>query len=409
MYPSPRPFILRTALAGLVAAMFCSCSTPSSRSAADQMAVRHVCFREAPQLKDLAERARQVGNTMYPEVCALLGDGGEDFPRHFDVEFKRRLPKGNAADAPIGRIRLNAQYADEFRRKAGQFEQVVIHELTHVAQRYWQPIVGRWLSYSHDPPTYWVEGIADYVSFKLGGTNGWRCAHCDFLYPDYRNGYSCAGAFLLHLERTYNSNIVRQLNTRLRHGGYSEAFFLNATGKELPELWAEFRQTPAFTPDAARMLELQQALGYVNGKPPKHLAQRLDTLAEQRTDAFTRDLLKSARIWGQKVPDLQGRMALYLYFTQPGGSAEAFLVQLKKDGKVPGFVEGEKGTLSGFLSASNLTTSYPVTRSFTATKQGNSSLYHYEVARASAGGEWHLQRAWRTDPEGVIAEEFSVR
>ncbi len=393
---------------GLVAALLCSCSTASRHGLVETAPVRRVDFRQAPELKDLAERARQLGNLLYPQVCALLADGDAAFPRQFDIEFKRKLPRGRTGDSPIGRIRLSAAHADQFREKPGLFDQVLVHEMTHVAQHYDRRILGRWLSYSHDAPLHWREGIADYVCFQLGQTNEARCAQCDLLYPDLHNGYSCAGAFLLYVERTYNSNIVRQLNTRLRDGGYSEAFFAKVTGRTLPELWSEFQQTAAFTPDAARMLELQQSLGYVNGKPPKDVMQRLDALEDQRADAFTKDLMRSARIWGQAKADIQPRLALFLYFTQPGGTAEAFLVRLKKAGKVPGFTEGEKGTLSGALRPGDLGTAFPTHRGFTAIKRDDPSRYHYEVARDSAEGDWQLRRAWRAHADGTVAEEFPV-
>jgi hypothetical protein len=368
-----------------------------------------VDFRDAPEMKDLAERARQLGNTVYPKVCALLADGDTDFPRQFDIQFKKRLPNGNIADSPINRIRLNATCADLLSGKPAEFDQVVVHEMAHVAQYYCRPLLGRWIAYNHNPPSHWVEGIADYVCFKLGETNGLRCAQCDFISPDFRSGYSCAGAFLLYVEKTYHSNIVRQLNTRLRHGGYSDEFFASVTGKGLPELWAEFQQTAAFTPNAARMLEFRQSLGYVNGKPPKDIAQRFNALVDQRADTLTKDLLKCARVQGLAARAVQTRMALYLYSTQPGGTAEAFLMKLQKNGKVPGFGEGEKGAFTGLLRPGDLTATFPANRSFTATKRGDSSRYRYAVARDSEDGEWRLQRAWRTDSDGTIAEDYPVQ
>ncbi|MBI5383609.1 MAG: hypothetical protein HZA90_02870 [Verrucomicrobia bacterium] len=357
-------------------------------------------------MKALAERARQLGNTLYPKVCALLADGDTKFPRQFDLQFKKRLPNGNTADSPPNRVRLNATHARMFRDKPGMLDQVLIHEMAHVAQHYEQPIIGRWLVRSHDPPAHWAEGIADYVCFKLGETNG-RCAQCDFSYPDFRSGYSCAGAFLLYVERTYNSDLVRQLNTRLRHGGYSDEFFANATGRSLPQLWMEFQQTAAFTPNAARMLALRQALGYVQGKPPEDVEQRFKAFVDQNADALTRELLKAVRV--PAAGDLQARLVGFLYLTQPGGAAETFMARLQKAGKLPGFAKGEKGTLSSFLNADALSVSFPVNRSFTATKRGEPSCYHYELARASAEAEWQLQRAWRTNPDGTVAEEYLAR
>jgi hypothetical protein len=400
------PFHLeRALLAGVAACVLCSCSTTLKHPTAEPVPVGNVDCREAPELKDLAERARQVGNARYPAVCALLADGETKFPLQFDIQFKKSLPKGHIADSPPTRVRLNASCAGLFREKPALFDQVLIHEMAHVAQHYDRPIIGRWLVRNHDPPSYWREGIADYVCFKLGETND-RCAQCDFLYPDFRSGYSCAGAFLLFVEQTGRSNIVPQLNTRLRDGGYSDEFFEHVTGKGLPELWTDFQQTRAFTPHAARMLELRRTLGYVQGTPPKDIEQRFKRLLDEPANAAARDFLQYIGLPGTPAGNLQTRLAAYLYATQPGGTAELYMIGLQKAGRLPGFSKGEKGTLSSRLGSSELMPSFPARRSFTATKRGESSTYHYEVARSSESSEWQVRRAWRTAPDGRVAEEY---
>jgi len=124
-------------------------------------------------------------------------------------------------------------------------------------------------------------------------------------------------------------------------------------------------------PNAARMLELRQRLGYRNGKPPKDVERRFKTLVDQDADPLTKELLKGAQVPGLATGDLQTRLALYLYFTQPGGSAEAFILRLKKEGKAPGFAEGEKGSLTGFLTPRDLNSTFPACRSFTAAKKAD--------------------------------------
>jgi hypothetical protein len=84
--------------------------------------------------------------------------------------------------------------------------------MTHVAQRY-----------AWGAPSHWTEGIADYISSKLGCTNDSSCAECSRASPHYRAGYSCAAAFLLYVEATYNSNVVRELHTALRRGSQKGA------------------------------------------------------------------------------------------------------------------------------------------------------------------------------------------
>ena len=41
-------------------------------------------------------------------------------------------------------------------------------------------------------------------------------------------------------------------------------------------------------------------------------------------------------------------------------------------------------------------------------KKGDSSVYHYELVRASTDGPWRLRRAWRTDQSGRTFEEYPI-
>jgi hypothetical protein len=407
---NPDPFIklIRRSFVCLGAMLLCSCSTVSTGPVKGNVSVRKVDYSDAPEMKAYADRARQIGNEMYPKVCALLADGNPEFPQQFDIYFKKHLADGHTGETSITWIRIDAENVAMSKDNPGGFEHNLIHGMAHVAQHYYQPIVGRWLVLTPHPPACWEQGIADYVAFKLGETNCPDCPQCGYLYPHYRDGYVCAGAFLLYLDHTYNSNIVRQLNTVLRQGGYTDEFFARATGKNLPELWAEFQKTSAFTPRAARMLELRQALGFINGKPPRNLKRHFDRFIAQHADALMKDSIKYADFSGKPSDDLLMRMAAYLYFTQPGGSAEAYLINLKKENKVPGFSAREHGQLTASLTSRDLDTEFPTSSSFTSTKQGDSSTYHYVVFRASLESAWKLQRAWRTTPDGKIAEDYPV-
>ena len=384
-----------------------ACSTPSAKHAGPSY-VRKVEFSEAPQMKALAERARQTGNQMYPSVCALLADGNWDFPPQFDICFKKKLPRMRTGEARMTQICLNTQYLEQFKENPAALDEMVVHEMAHVAQHYYRPIIGRLVVVDPHPPSCWQEGIADYVCFKLGQSNGWRCAECDSVYPHYRNGYSCAGAFLMYLEETYDSSIVRQLNTALRQGHYSDEFFLKATSKDLSALWLEFQRTPAFTPSAARMLEMQLALGFVNGEPPKDIKRRLTLFLDQHADAATRQMIKRAYIPGLTGGDIQTRLAVVCYFTQPGGTAETYMVSLQQKNELPGFAKGQHGSITGLVTFRDLNSVFPAMRSFTATKQGDSSTYHYTVSRPAEVSTWRLQRAWRTDADGHVVEEYRV-
>ncbi len=398
---------LKLVVFGMGPALLTSCSTPS-HTVSGSACVRSMKFSAAPQAQVLGPPLLQAADQWYPAVCALLDDGHSQSPRQFDICVKKRLPNDNLAETRIGQICLNAAYLDFLKQDPALLEPVLVHEAVHVAQHYYRRIIGRCLVYDPGAPAYWREGIADYVCFKLGLTNAGPCAQCDSVFPHYRNGYSCAGAFLLYLEQHFAPCIVAQLNTALRQGRYSEAFFFEQTGKALSDLWAQFQRTPAFTPSAARMVQLQQDLGFVEGKPPKDIAQRLERFLDQNADARTRQLLAGAHMPGLKRGDPQARLALISYFTQPGGTAEAYLIELEESGKLPGFTKGEQGHLNGLLNSRNLNTSLPGVRSFIVTKQGDQSTYHYTVARSSGQLDWKLQRAWRTNPDGSFGGELPL-
>jgi hypothetical protein len=403
--PRARPVLFLVVCAAVT--LLTACSTPLTKHAGPTC-VRKVDFSVAPDAKALAEHARQTGTQMYPAVCALLADGDCEFPAQFDICLKKQLRGMRSGEARVTQICLNAQYLPQFTEKPGVLDQALVHEMAHVAQHYYRPIIGRWVVTTPRPPFCWQEGIADYVCFKLGQTNGWRCAECDAAYPHYSNAYSCAGAFLMYLEGRYNANIVRQLNTVLRQGRYTDAFFRAATGKDLPALWGEFQHTPAYTPSAARMLELQQALGFVDGRLPKDIERRLKRYLDEHASAATRKMIKPAYFPGVAAKDIQTRLAIIGYFTQPGGAAETYMRSLQENYELPGFAKGQHGTLTGVLGLRDLNQVFPVERSFTATKRGERSTYHYTVARASAEGAWKLKRTWRANADGSVAEEYRI-
>jgi hypothetical protein len=306
-------------------------------------------------------------------------------------------------------IRLGVSDLDEHsERDLAYFDHVLIHEMAHVAQHYSRPFIGRWLVFTSHPPSCWREGIADYVYFKLCQTNPQPCAECGLRFPHYVNGYSCAGAFLLYLHKTYNPRIVGQLNTLLRRGGYSDDFFLKATGKTLPDLWGEFQETSAFTPNATRMLELQQSLGYRDGKAPQYLDLRFKAFLDQPAYARVKDLVQMSSFPDSRKGDPWPYMLAFLYFTQTGGTAETYLLKLHQDNLLPGITDSRETQLSGPLRLSDMDAGFPCTRSFAVTKKGDPSTYHYTAFCPDQNASWTLQRAWRTTPDGRTAEELPV-
>jgi hypothetical protein len=85
-----------------------------------------------------------------------------------------------------------------------------------------------------------------------------------------------------------------------------------------------------------------------------------------------------------------------------GKSALDFLTKLKEAGQLPGWRKDEKSGAKtweyGFC--------YPDLVTFEIPKKSNSSIYHYIFSRPNKGASWKLQKAWRTDLDGHVIEEY---
>jgi hypothetical protein len=389
--------------------LLCSCSTAHHGTpAAGKAFVGKVDISKAPQLQELAGQARTFGNEMYPKICALLLDETAKPPQQFDLILKP-LKSRNTGEAhlEVKRIYLNSDYLTNRAELREHFEKVFVHEMAHMAVQYRHWTASLWRS---APPAsgYWGESIADYAFYKLIGTNGWSCPECNLLFPHYTSGYTCGGAFLLYLDASYGTNLVLQLVRELRQRSYSDAFFTRATGKSLDALWAEFQTTPTFKPGARQAQELRLALGYTNGQAPRNVLARFDKFVEQHADTFTQKAIRAARQQG-KLSDIRVLFTLYFYLTQPGGSGEGFIYDLRETGRLPGIAKGEKSWIYKMVEFEEMKSiDFPVVRTTDCRKAGDNSTYHYAVSRTSQESDWKLEKAWRTAPDGKVIEEYRL-
>ena len=72
-----------------------------------------------------------------------------------------------------------------------------------------------------------------------------------------------------------------------------------------------------------------------------------------------------------------------LLFHPAGRNRRGVHDQSSTQGRTARFSKGEHGTLSSLMRRGQLDLTFPATRAFTATKQGDRSTYHYTVVRAS--------------------------
>lgn len=344
-------------------------------SAAGVDSVRKVEFGARPEFKGLAEHARHIGNELYPKVCELLSDDKTSTPRQFDIVIEQTLSSDDVGALGCVRghkgtvIYLNG---GSLSYQPAALEGVLVHEMAHVAQRY-----------SIWSPRCWTEGTADYVRFKLcpnGGQGDARetnCPVCSNRTWHYIQGYECAAAFLFFLEETCGTNVVRDLNARLRHPFYSDAFFKKTTGKTIARLWEDFKRTPRYTQSAA---ELTEALAESENVRGVRLKLGVDPFQQIRR--------------------------------QPGGelTVEAFnfLMTLMDKNKLPGFPRSESRERLVFPVAvigKSEPGTFPVSRTFSDV----TGVYSYTVGRNSRLAYWKLLRAWRTDGQGHVVEEYEIR
>jgi hypothetical protein len=175
---------------------------------------------EAPDVKEWAEKARDLCEKWYPILSEILASKDYTPPREVRLIF-RDEKKGIAYTSGSKIIIV----ADWIRKHPDDFG-MVIHELAHVVQSY--PGGAGWLT----------EGIADYVRyFKYEPKPTPPKVNAK---ASYKDGYKTSATFLAWLEKAKDKEIIRKLNGLLRTGKYKEEVFKEWTGSDLDGLWKEF-------------------------------------------------------------------------------------------------------------------------------------------------------------------------
>jgi len=183
----------------------------------------------APDLEPWARRAEETCQDWFPKIVGLLPSEGFAPPASVRVVFAKNLGKG-IGFAEGTQITLSAPYV----RAHPEDVSLVIHELTHVVQAYKGGL--------HKPPTWLVEGIADYVRyFEYPGRAPSR--RINPRAASYRDSYQTTASFLNWIQRQHDPLFVQKINASIRQGNYKEALFHQFTGETLDALWAEFAAT----------------------------------------------------------------------------------------------------------------------------------------------------------------------
>jgi hypothetical protein len=189
-----------------------------------------------PDLQPWGHAAEALCQVWYPKIVGILhsDDSYRPLPAVVKLVFEKEMR--GVAYSGGGEIHISANWVRSHPNDFG----MVIHELTHLVQRYPRnPTRAGWL----------VEGIADYVRLEYFEPLLPRPA-INFAKANYTDAYKTTAQFLIWLEGKYGADLVPRLNAALRAGRYTDAVFKEITGKEVAQLWSDFAASPTPTKPA---------------------------------------------------------------------------------------------------------------------------------------------------------------
>jgi hypothetical protein len=105
-----------------------------------------------------------------------------------------------------------------------------------VAQNYW--------GVENYPPTWVIEGLADYGRNKFGLYNAkadWSVAKYS-AEQKYTDSYTITTAFFIWLEKNIDPQLMKDLNKTIKEGRYGDDYFKKRTGKTVDELWKMYAE-----------------------------------------------------------------------------------------------------------------------------------------------------------------------
>jgi len=176
-----------------------------------------------PELKEWCENAKTELLAWYPRICNLLLENGAEV---YDEVFFNIEKSDEGVGATVGNtITAYSGWITKHPDDVG----MLIHELTHVIQRY------------PNPEPWWVtEGIADYIRWAIYEGKPLEWFSVKKTDSGYTDGYRVTAGFFLWLESGAAPGIVRHLNRAMRAQNYNDKLFEELTGKTLSELWKEY-------------------------------------------------------------------------------------------------------------------------------------------------------------------------
>ena len=117
---------------------------------------------------------------------------------------------------------------------------VITHEGFHLVQAYSFGGVPGWAT----------EGLADFARYTYGELNSGACWSMQRYEPgqSYTDAYGVTARFLLWIDTEIAPGFPQRLDTALRAGTYTDAFWTTETGQTVDELWLAYSSEPMHDP-----------------------------------------------------------------------------------------------------------------------------------------------------------------
>jgi hypothetical protein len=193
---------------------------------------------DAPELTGWASsKVAPVIKEWYPKIVDMLPSDGFEPPTHFTFVFTPSY-KGVAATSGTKVVCSSTYFA------AGAHQAdlgALVHEMVHIVQQYHE-LIGPDAA-AHRPPTWLVEGIADYIRwYKYEPTpRGAQIRHAALVKARFNGSYRISANFLNFVTNKYRQDLVVKLNAALRGGKYESGIWKLLTGKSVDELNDEWK------------------------------------------------------------------------------------------------------------------------------------------------------------------------
>ncbi len=181
----------------------------------------------APEMQPWGHTAEALCEVWYAKVSVMLKSDETYRPLPETIKIVFDLESQAPAYVAGTTMHVSIPYVKGHLNDFG----MIIHELTHLVQRY-----------RGGAPGWLVEGMADYVRNKLFEPN-LKLPKVNFERAKYTDAYKTTASFLLFIEAKYNPDLIPKLHAAIRARMYKPELFKDLTGKDLDELWTAFKDS----------------------------------------------------------------------------------------------------------------------------------------------------------------------